>query len=174
MKKTTLWLFAILWLWTLVLTGCNKTDKTPVEEEIVNPAVEQEVLAPEVEESTLPVDAKTSLTLADLENIDETNFPKSYNYSSFNTEEWQLIDEWEYIYPEDLDHSLLIPEHATMASREVLSSGIEDGMIYTTVKITLQDWTVFDALYINDPVTLNYVAANVMKGDTSVNYQFKY
>jgi hypothetical protein len=48
-----------------------------------------------------------------------------------------------------------------MASREVVSSGIEDGMIYTLTKVTLQDDTVIDVLYIVNPVTLEFVAASV-------------
>jgi hypothetical protein len=61
-----------------------------------------------------------------------------------------------------------------MASREVLSSGIEDGMIYTLTKVTLQDDTTIDVLYIVDPVTLDFVAASVENGNISTNYQFVY
>jgi hypothetical protein len=61
-----------------------------------------------------------------------------------------------------------------MASREVLSSGIEDGMIYTLTNVTLQDDTVISVLYIVDPVTLNFVAANVENGNETRNYQFTY
>ena len=165
MKKRTLWFFTILWLWALVLTGCNKADKTPVEDEI---------LTPETEETTLPTDAKTSLTLQDLENIEETNFPKSYSYSRFNMEDNLMEDEWEYTYPEGTSHTLLIPDHATMASREIVTSWIEDGMIYTMSKVTLQDGTSLNVLYINDPVTLNFVAASAENGNVSTNYQFSY
>jgi len=126
------------------------------------------------QETSLPADAKTSLTLEELESIEETNFPKSYTYSSFNIVENLAGDEWEYTYPEDISHTLLIPEHATMASREVISSWIEDGMIYTMTKVTLQDGTVLNVLYIVDPETLNFVAASVENGDISTNYQFAY
>jgi hypothetical protein len=61
-----------------------------------------------------------------------------------------------------------------MASREVVSSGIEDGMIYTLTNVTLQDDTVVSVLYIVDPVTLNFVAANVENGNEMTNYQFAY
>jgi hypothetical protein len=83
-------------------------------------------------------------------------------------------EEGTVVYAEDISHTLLIPEHATMASREVLSSGIEDGMIYTITQVTLQDDTVISVLYIVDPVTLNFVAANVENGDITTNYQFAY
>jgi hypothetical protein len=61
-----------------------------------------------------------------------------------------------------------------MASREVISSSIEDGMIYTDTKVTLQDDTIINVLYINDPATLNFVAASTENGDVSTNYQFIY
>ena len=132
---------------------------------------------PEEDESVdveLPEWAKTSLINEELDEIAETNFPKGYSYSTFNMAENLVGDNGDVIYPEDLSHSLLIPEHATMASREVISSGIEDGMIYTLTKITLQDDTVLDVLYINDPVTLNFVAASVENENISTNYQFTY
>ena len=123
---------------------------------------------------TLPEWAKTSLTNEELDELAETHFPKWYSYSTFNMAENLIGDEWEYTYPEDLSHTLLLPEHATMASREVLSSGIEDGMIYTLTKVTLQDDTTIDVLYIVDPVTLDFVAASVENGNISTNYQFVY
>ena len=61
-----------------------------------------------------------------------------------------------------------------MASREIVSSGIEDGMIYTLAKVTLQDDTEVQVLYIVDPVTLNFVAASVENGNENTNYQFIY
>jgi hypothetical protein len=41
-------------------------------------------------------------------------------------------------------------------------------------KVTLQDGTVLNVLYIVDPETLNFVAASVENGDISTNYQFAY
>ena len=132
---------------------------------------------PEEDESVdveLPEWAKTSLTSEELDKIAETNFPKGYTYSTFNMDENLVKDEWTYTYPEDLSHTLLLPIHATMASREIVSSGIEDGMIYTLAKVTLQDDTEVQVLYIVDPVTLNFVAASVENGNENTNYQFIY
>ena len=126
------------------------------------------------EDYFLPEWAKTSLTNEELDELTETHFPKWYSYSTFLMDQNLIGDEWEYTYPEGLSHTLLIPEHATMASREVISSGIEDGMIYTLTKVTLQDDTVIDVLYIVNPVTLEFVAASVENGNTSTNYQFIY
>lgn len=115
----------------------------------------------------------TSLTEKKLDKLTETHFPKWYTYTVYN-EDTEETHTWEYTYPEDLDHSLLLPIHATMASREVRSSGIEDDMIYTDTKVTLQDDTEVDVLYIVNPETLDFVAANVENGSETTNYQFFY
>lgn len=135
---------------------------------------DEENIEEEYPEYVLPEWAKTSLTSEELDELAETNFPTWYSYSTFNMDENLIGNEWEETYPEDISHTLLLPIHATMASREVISSGIEDGMIYTLTKVTLQDDTVVDVLYINDPVTLNFVAANVENGNEVTNYQFVY
>ena len=215
MKKTTLWIVALLAVATLA--GCNKT---PVENpnenaEIANPAsvyceenggtlvLEEgawlcmfedgsyceewsyqrwecqpgEIMYNTVEDENIDVElpewAKTSLTNEELEEVIDTHFPKWFTYSVYNTET-EASSEWEYTYPEDLDHSLLLPIHATMASREVISSWIEDGMIYTNTKVTLQDDTEVNILYIVNPETLDFVAANVENGHEITNYQFVY
>ena len=212
MKKTTLWIVALLAVATLA--GCN-LNKTPVENpdenaEIANPAsvyceenggtltLEEwawlcmfedgsyceewaykngecqpgDIIYNAVED-TLPENAKTSLTDEELEEIIDTHFPKGYTYSVYNTET-EESNEWEYTYPEDLSHTLLLPIHATMASREVTSSWIEDGMIYTLTKVVLQDDTEVSVLYIVNPETLDLVAANVENGNETTNYQFVY
>jgi len=221
MKKTTLWIVALLAVATLA--GCNKTPvETPVENpvenqeenvQIANPAsvyceenggtlnLEEwlcmfedgsyceewsyyrnecqpgEIIYNTVEDENidaeLPEWAKTSLTDTELEEVIDTHFPKWYTYSVYNTET-EESNTWDYTYPEDLSHTLLLPIHATMATREVTSSGIEDGMIYTLAKVVLQDDTEVSILYIVDPVTLNLVAANVENGKETTNYQFVY
>ncbi len=125
------------------------------------------------EDYVLPEWAKTSLTTEELDELVETHFPKSYTYTTYNMET-QETNNGEYVYPEDLSHTLLIPEHATMASREVVSSGIEDGMIYTLTKVVLQDGTELQVLYIVNPETLDFVAASVENGNETINYQFAY
>ena len=215
MKKTTLWIVALLAVATLA--GCNKA---PVENpnenaEIANPAsvyceenggtlvLEEgawlcmfedgsyceewsyqrwecqpgEIIYNTVEDENIDVElpewAKTSLTNEELEEVIDTHFPKWYTYSVYNTET-EESNEWEYNYPEDLSHTLLLPIHATMASREVTSSWIEDGMIYTLTKVVLQDDTEVSVLYIVNPETLDFVAANVENGNETTNYQFVY
>ena len=133
----------------------------------------EEYLGADIVDTKLSEDAKTSLTNEELEEVIDTHFPKWYTYSVYNTET-EESNAWEYTYPEDLSHTLLLPIHATMATREVISSWIEDGMIYTDTKVTLQDDTEVSVLYIVNPETLELVAANVENGNEITNYQFVY
>ena len=163
----------------VLLAGCGNQNVNPEDEVILDEenVVVEENLDENVEEENvdfvLPEWAKTSLTNEELEDVIDNYFPTSYNFSTYNTET-QVMTDGSYVYPEDISHTLLIPEHATMANREVLSSGIEDGMIYTLTKVTLQDDTEIQVLYIVDPVTLNMVAVNVENGNEITNYQFVY
>ena len=58
-----------------------------------------------------------------------------------------------------------------MASREIKSSGIQDGMIYTDTNVTLQDGTVVSILYIHDPETLLVKAITVENGNHTTYYR---
>lgn len=159
-KSLLLWL---LFIGSIALAWCQKSEPEVSQPE--NPGDEIDFVLPEW--------AKTSLTNEELDELADANFPKGYSSSTYNMETEETSNE-DYVYPEDISHTLLLPEHATMASREVLSSGIEDGMIYTLTNVTLQDDTVISVLYIVDPVTLNFVAANVENGNETRNYQFTY
>jgi hypothetical protein len=57
-----------------------------------------------------------------------------------------------------------------MADREVTSSGIEDDMIYTLTKLTLQDGTERIVLYVNEPDTLFCRAISVANGNLYTLY----
>ena len=171
MKKTTLWIVALLAIATLA--GCNFNNNNP-EENIPEENVEVvDTIEEENINTVLPEWAKTSLTNEELEEVIDTHFPKGYTYSVYNTET-EESNQWEYTYPEDLSHTLLLPIHATMASREIVSSWIEDGMIYTDTKLILQDGTEVSVLYIVNPETLDLVAANVENWNETTNYQFVY
>ena len=175
MKKSLfLWLLLI---GSITLVWCQKSEPEVSQPEPENPENDVILTVEEPEEDevdfVLPEWAKTSLTNEELDELAETNFPTGYSSSTYNTETEETSTE-DYVYPEDFSHTLLIPEHATMASREVVSSGIEDGMIYTLTNVTLQDDTVISVLYIVDPVTLNFVAVNVENGNETRNYQFSY
>jgi len=116
--------------------------------------------------------AVTSLELGDLINIIENNFPKAYDYTITNIDTNES-EKWTHVYTLD-ELGFLTPEYSNIVDREVTSSGIEDGMIYTMVKATLDDGKQIDVLYIVDPVTFNFVAANIEDGDIFTNYQFTY
>ena len=166
MKKSLL--LCILLMGSIALAWCQKASQEWEVSESQYPVAEADNV-----DFNLPEWAKTSLTNEELDELADANFPKGYSSSTYNMETEETSNE-DYVYPEDISHTLLLPEHATMASREVLSSGIEDGMIYTLTNVTLQDDTVISVLYIVDPVTLNFVAANVENGNETRNYQFTY
>ena len=154
--KKVLSLVAVLAAWTLVLTGCNKTEN-----------VDEVNETPVVEAST------TSLDLGGLISITENNFPKSYTFTKYNMATNESEGEGRHVYNR-VELGFLTPEYSNIVDREVTSSGIEDDMIYTMVKATLDDGKEIDVLYIVDPVTLNFVAANIEDGDITTNYQFSY
>ena len=157
--KKVLWLIAVLAAWTLVLTGCNKTEN--VNEQNVDET-------PVVEETS-----KTSLDLGELIGLIETHFPKSYTFTKFNMTTNESEGSGKHIYNR-MELGYLTPEYSNITDREVTSSGIEDGMIYTMVKATLDDGKQIDVLYIVNPETLDFVAANIEDGDITTNYQFSY
>jgi len=116
--------------------------------------------------------AVTSLDLEELVNIMENNFPKAYDYSITNISTNEN-KKGTHVYTLD-ELGFLTPEYSNIVDREVTSSGIEDDMIYTLVKATLDDGKQIDVLYIVNPVTFNFVAANIEDGDILINYQFTY
>ena len=123
----------------------------------------------------LPEWAKTSLTYENLEEIAETNFPTSSTYTVVDLATEEITNK-ENLYHEDTPHNLvnITPDFAPITEQTLLSSGIEDGMIYTNFDVVYDNGTTGNVLYINDPVTLNFVAATVESEGMSVNYQFAY
>ena len=117
--------------------------------------------------------AVTSLELGELVNIMENNFPKAYTFTKYNMATNENEGKGTHVYTLD-ELGFLTPEYSNIVDREVTSSGIEDDMIYTMVKATLDNGKQIDVLYIVDPVTFNFVAANIEDGDITTNYQFTY
>lgn len=112
----------------------------------------------------------TSLTIEDLKHIEENLPPLSYKYQTFDMDAGAVVNEGSYELAEGAEPVFMIPEYATMADREVISSWIQDDMIYTLVKMTLQDDTVLDVLYVNEPDTLFCRAINVENGNQNTLY----
>ena len=115
---------------------------------------------------------KTELTNEDIDHIEEILPPLSFDFETWNMADETMVESGHYDYPTDVENGyVFIPEHATMASREVKSSGIEDGMIYTNTDVTLQDDTVVSVLYIHDPETLFVRAITVGNGNYVTYYR---
>ena len=195
MKKSLF--LSLLLIGGIALTGCQKSDweqevsQYPVAEQVCldngwEVTVDEEwkdicllggraiYLADMEENPEISAEwAKTSLDMGELIWLIETHFPKSYTYSKFNMTTNESEGEWKYIY-DRMEVGFLTPENHHMVDREVTSSGIEDGMIYTLVKGTMDDGRTINVLYVVDPETLNFVAANVEDGDITTNYQFSY
>ena len=155
--KKNLTLAVILWLGTVLLAWCQKNvDETVIDEEVIETSNNAQ-----------------SLDLWGLISLTENNFPRAYFLSQFNSADNLIWEEKYHVYTiEEL--WFLTPEYSNMVDREVTGSGIEDDMIYTTVKATLDDGKQIDVLYIVDPVTNNFVAASIEDGDIISNYQFSY
>ena len=117
---------------------------------------------------------KTSLSVSDLDVIDSLLFPSSYAYQAYELSDWSISDAGSYEYETDYDHSLLLPIHNEMISREVVSSKSEDGMIYTMVNVVLWSGWVVPVLYINDLETLEYKFASVYDESKTILYTFAY
>lgn len=167
--KKVLSITTLLVVWTLVLTGCNKTENA--DESVEETSVIEES---SVNEETPVVEGEyaQSLDLGELISLIENNFPKAYDYTITNNSTNEN-KKWTHVYTLD-ELGFLTPEYSNIVDREVTSSGIQDGMIYTTTKATLDDGKIIDVLYVVDPVTMNFVAANIEDGDITTNYQFTY
>ena len=105
------------------------------------------------------------------------NFPTSSTYTIYHPETEETFT-GENLYMEDTPHNLtnITPHFGTIVEENLLSSGIEDGMIYTNFDVTFDDGANANVLYINNPESLNFVAATVqLSGENpSTNYQFNY
>lgn len=177
MKKNVL---LMLWLASVVLLAwCgdqNVENITDENQDVVavedNNTTDEEVVAVSDEEilATHPEWVAASLTVEDLERIEQTMPPLSYTYQTFDMDTESIVNEGSYELAEGQEPVFMIPEYATMASREVKSSWIQDDMIYTLVKMTLQDDTVLDVLYVNEPDTLFCRAINVENDNLNTLY----
>ncbi len=148
-------LVALLAASSLFLTWCNKT-------EVVDSVDE-----------TPAVYSNTSLDMWGIISATENHFPKSYTYSKYDFVKSENLWEGSHVYNR-MDLWYLTPESEYITDREILSSWIEDWMIYTLMKATMKDGHEFEVLYINDPETLNFVAANIEDENITTNYQFSY
>ena len=115
---------------------------------------------------------KTPLSLEDLDRINRNKFPVSYTYSVYDGE--NVVETWEYIYPENVDHNILLPIEETMMDRKVISSVMSHDRINTLVDVTLKNWESYSILYIIDPDTLEYLGASLSTPTATTLYTFSY
>ncbi len=124
------------------------------------------------EDSLEDLREKTPMTLEDLDRINKNKFPVSYTYSVYNGDE--VIETWEYTYPENVDYNVLLPIEKTAVNREVISSVMSHDRINTVVNVTLENWETYSILYITDPDTLEYLGASYSTPTTTTLYTFSY
>jgi hypothetical protein len=107
-----------------------------------------------------------------LDRINRNRFPVSYTYSVYDGE--NVVETWEYIYPENVDHNILLPIEETMVDRKVISSVMSHDRINTLVDVTLKNWESYSILYIVDPDTLEYLGASLSTPTATTLYTFSY
>lgn len=183
MKKNVMFM---LWLASIVLlAGCwqqkvenfgseNTGDDVKTQESSIDAQESDATLTGEVDEEGLAQDhsdwVATSLAVEDLNRIEETLPPIRYTYETYDMTAQSIVNSGSYKLADGEEPVFMIPEYATMANREVISSGIEDDMIYTLTKITLQDGTELNVLYVNEPDTLFCRAISVENGNQTTLY----
>ena len=118
---------------------------------------------------------KKSLTVEDLDRIDEFRFPESYKYIKYDWDKWDSnVETWEYVYSGDMDNIVLLPIHENMVDREVINSEVENNLINTTVDIVLKNGESYPVKYVNDPETLQYLWATLNTPTSTILYTFEY
>lgn len=115
---------------------------------------------------------KTPLTLEDLNRINKNKFPTSYTYTVYDVD--TIIETWEYVYPEDANHNILLPIEETMVNREIVSSLMSHDRINTVVDIKLKNGESYSVLYIINPDTLEYIGASLSTPKNTTLYTFVY
>jgi len=162
MKKN---LFLMLGLSLIVLlAGCGdqKVENSDIDNPEPDAVVSEETVGSEW--------AITSFTVEDLEDLENGVLPISYSYETYDMQKWEIVDSGSRTISEWEQNGFFVPEFDKMVSREVISSGIEDDMIYTISRMTLDDDSTVDMLYVNDPDTLLFKAVSVQNGDLTTLY----
>ena len=99
----------------------------------------------------------TSLTLSDIERIEENLCPAQCIWEKYDMVEERLVDWWALTFSSW--DTFTIFEYDNMISREVISSRIEDWNIYTIMRIHYSNWDQ-DCLYVNNPFNRQLVAVS--------------
>ena len=114
-----------------------------------------------------------SFTMDEIKDLFKTHFPKSYTYSDFNIASNLIEDEGEHTYTAE-EAGILTPKHSEIQGSQVISSGIQDGMVYNDTLSTLENGSLISVVYVINPDTLNFVTAKVTDWEHQVTYKFAY
>ena len=113
-----------------------------------------------------------SFTFDDLEVLKKELFPVSFEYTVYQKEDWSISDNGEYTYlPWD---EYILPIEKNIVSKEIASSEVKNGMIYTMVDARLEGDDMVSILYIHNPETLKYSFATVYAENDTTLYTFNY
>ena len=113
-----------------------------------------------------------SFTVDELNVIEEKLFPVSYAYTVYQNEDWSISESGQYIYlPED-EH--LLPIEKYVVGKEISSTEVKNGLIYSMVDAKLDGGDTVSILYINDPESLKYYFATLYTERETTLYTFNY
>ena len=115
---------------------------------------------------------QTSFTVEELDLLEESFFPASYTYKTYKKGEWVVIDSGEYVYAPN--EKYLLPIGKYIVDKEISSSEINSGLVYSVVDATIEGSGMVSILYINSPETLKYSSATMYMGDEVTIYRFNY
>lgn len=173
MKKGLLVTLALMTLFVLVACGSKEIDGENNNEDVQNLTDNSVVSLQDKKDPLKDLYWKTSLTVDDLDRIDEFKFPKSYTYSKYDWNNWNsMVETWDHVYPRGVN--ILLPIHESMVKREVISSMMDNDRISTTVDITLSNGESYPVKYVNDSDTLEYVWASLNTPTSTILYTFEY
>lgn len=113
-----------------------------------------------------------SFTLDELDSLEERLFPVSYSYTTYKKEDWSISEFGDYAYQPDDEY--LLPIEEELVERELSSSEVKNGMVYSMVDAKLKSGDSVSILYINNPETMKYSFATVYGGEQTTLYTFSY
>ena len=169
MKKSLLVVFGAVLIVSLSACG-SKTNN--VNDEWSLTSNDQESLQENNVEVSVQTPTKTSLSEEDFVSIDKEKLPESYSYQVYQADSNDSVASWDFVYPSR--GQWLLPEYEDISSKRIISSDIENWLIYTVTEVIFKDGSTGMVSYINDPVSLKYLAAVVENSGSVVLYNFSY
>ena len=168
MKKNLMLMLGLVSIVLLVWCGKNKVEN--IESDTISNENNVEEWSIEYVDPDHPNWVAVSLSNEDLDWIDQIIPPLWYYYQTYDSQKMAVVDAGEINVAQWEESVFSIPEYDNMVNREVINSGIEDDMIYTNTKLTLNDGSVLDVLYVNEPDTLFYKSISIQGGGLTTLY----